>query len=62
MRIRIIKLPPTAELKRLEVNASGLLVGGVYDLSMNAASYLLLMGFAEHEQSSDRPAKPVFDR
>jgi len=49
-------------LARLEVNASGLLVGGVYDLSTNAASYLLLMGFAEAEQSSERPAKPALDR
>ena len=47
MKIRIVKLPPTAELRRLEVNPDGLLLGGVYDLSMNAASYLIVMGFAE---------------
>ena len=52
MKIKIVKLPPTMELRRLEVNPEGLIVGGVYDLSMNAASYLVVMGFAEFTSPS----------
>jgi hypothetical protein len=49
VKIRIVKLPPTTDLRRLEVNPDGLTVGGVYDLSVNAASYLVVMGFAEFD-------------
>ena len=47
MKVRIVKLPPPSELRRLEVNPDGLALDGVYDLSVNAASYLVVMGFAE---------------
>ena len=58
MKVRIVKLPPTVELRRLEVNPEGLVLDGVYDLSVNAASYLVVMGFAEFAD----PQPAFFDK
>jgi hypothetical protein len=55
VKVRIVRVPPANDGTALEIDMRSLRLGRVYDLSASAASYLVVMGFAEVEL-------PVFDR
>ena len=49
MKVRIVSLPPANDGTALEIDTRYLRLGRVYDLSASAATYLVVMGFAEVE-------------
>ena len=60
MKVRIVRLPPANDGAALEIDMHSLRLGRVYDLSASAASYLVVMGFAEVELPSiDHPSAPA---
>jgi len=63
VKVRIIRVPPANDGTALEIDMRSLRVGRVYDLSVSAASYLVVMGFAEVElPPTDHPSAPAHVR
>jgi hypothetical protein len=60
VKVRIVRLPPANDGTALEIDIHSLRVGRVYDLSASAASYLVVMGFAEVElPATEYPSPPA---
>jgi hypothetical protein len=60
VKVRIVRVPPANDGTALEIDMRSLRVGRVYDLSASAASYLVVMGFAEVELPLfDHPSAPA---
>jgi hypothetical protein len=60
VKVRIVRVPPANDGTALEIDMRSLRVGRVYDLSASAASYLVVMGFADVEfPATDHPSSPA---